>query len=331
MKLATLRDGSRDGALVVVDRALRKWISAVDVAPTLQVALDNWPRAEPALRRLSEELESGERKGTPLDFAQLAAPLPRAYAWLDGSVYLNHMELARRLRGVDMPRAFREVPLMYEGISSLFLACRDDLVAPPGDVGLDLEGEIAVILDDVPQGTKPDAAAGHIKLLTLVNDVTLRTVFAEAAAQGYFPTLHGKPPCSMAAVAVTPDELGAAWDGRMVNLRLRCKVNETLLGEPHAGRDYFFDFPALIAHAARYRPLGAGTVLGSGTVSNYDRAAGAACIAERRMREQAADGAARMPYLAAGDEVHIETLDDAGRSVFGALHHKVIPFQGEMS
>ncbi len=324
MKLATLRDGTRDGTLIVVDRALSRWLGAAHVAPTMQAALDEWPAKEPLLRQIAAELEAGSPAAKPLVFEQLAAPLPRAYAWLDGSSYLNHMELARSLRGVAMPEDFRRVPLMYEGISSVFLACRDDLPLPGGDVGLDIEGEVAVILDDVPQGTGSAASGKHIKLLTLVNDTTLRAVFADASARGFLPTVHGKPPCSMAPVAVTPDELGPAWDGRMLKLKLNCRVNDTLLGQPDAGSDYFFDFPALIAHAAKYRPLCAGTVLGSGTVSNYNRAAGVACIAEQRMVEQSGLGRPQTPYLQAGDAVRIEMLDGE-HSVFGALQHRVTP------
>jgi fumarylacetoacetate (FAA) hydrolase len=323
MKLATLRDGTRDGRLIVVDRLLQRWVAADGIASTLQAALDNWVKSEPRLRSLGEQLASGAAAGQPLVFEQLAAPLPRAYGWMDGSAYLNHMELARKLRGADMPGHYRDLPLMYEGISSLFHACRDPLPLPEEDVGLDIEGEIAAIVDDVPQGITPAEAARHIRLITLVNDTSLRTVLADRAKRGYPPSVHGKPPCSMAPVAVTPEEFGQAWDGRKVHLRLRCHINDELLGEPNAGSDMFFDFPTLIAHAARYRPLVAGTIVGSGTVSNYDRSHGSACIAERRMIETLDHGKPRTEYLKSGDRIRIDMIDEQGASVFGGIDQRV--------
>ncbi|HSV53044.1 MAG TPA: fumarylacetoacetate hydrolase family protein [Burkholderiaceae bacterium] len=323
MKLATLRDTSRDGKLIIVNRPLTRWVSAATVAPTMQAALDAWSDAEQPLRKLYDALNDGTVESQPLDFEQLAAPLPRAYAWMDGSAFLNHMELARRLRGAKMPEGFRELPLMYEGISSTFHACRDSLPLPADDVGLDIEGEIGVILDDVPQGVSAQDASAHIKLVTLVNDTSLRSIIADRAARGYPTSVHGKPPCAMAPVAVTPDEFGDAWDGSKLSLRLRSKVNDDLLGEPNAGVDMFFDFPALVAHAAKYRPLCAGTIVGSGTVSNYDASAGSACIAERRMMETVTNGKPDTPYLKAGDVISIEMLDGDGRSVFGAIRQQV--------
>ena len=324
MKLATRRDGTRDGALLVVSRDLRRAAPAAAIAPTLQAALDDWAALAPRLAALAAALDAGRAEGAvALDLAGLAAPLPRAFGFIDSSVYLNHMELARKLRGATMPEAYRREPLMSLRMSAPFLAAGDDLLLPPGDVGLDIEGEVAAIVDDVEAGTPPERAGARIRLLTLVNDVSLRTVFAREVAEGK-TTYHGKVGAALAPVAVTPDELGAAWTGGAIALRLRCTINGQLLGEPDAATDMAFDFPRIVAEACARRPLPAGTVIAAGTVSNRDRAAGSACIAERRMLETLDHGAPRTPWLAAGDEIRIEMLDSAGRSVFGAIAQRVV-------
>jgi fumarylacetoacetate (FAA) hydrolase len=324
MKLATLRDGTPDGALVVVSRDLRRAVRADRVAPTLQAALDDWAAKAPELAALYASLQSGEATGSfPLVTSSLAAPLPRAYGWIDSSVYLNHMELARKLRGATVPDAYRREPLMSPRIPSPFLGPEDDLVLPPGDVGLDIEGEIAVIVDAMPARTPLDAAAAHIKLVTLVNDASLRTIFAKEMAEGKTGYL-GKTSASFAPVAVTPDELADAWNGGTIDLPLVCHVNGALLGRPNAAVDMSFDFRDLVSHATLSRPLGVGTIIASGTVSNRDRAVGSACIAERRMIETLESGAARTAYLGVGDTFRIEMLDAAGESIFGAIAQKVV-------
>ena len=319
MKLATLRTSHRDGTLIACSRALTRAVAADGIAPTLQAALDDWVRVAPQLRALANDLEQGRAAGAfALDRTQLAAPLPRPQGWIDSSVYLNHMELARRLRGAEVPEAYRLEPLLSPRLPSPFLAASDPLLLPPGDVGLDIEGEVAVIVGDVPFAASRDQARDAILLLTLVNDTSLRTVFARDSARGK-TTYHGKGIPSMAPVAVTPDELGDSWDGEKVTLPLECSVNGQLIGRPNAGVDMQFTFPEIVQDAARLRPLPAGTVLGSGTVSNRDTSAGSACIAEARMIETIQFGAPRMPYLTLGDEIRVEMFDSGGRTVFGPI------------
>jgi len=324
MKLATLRDGSRDGRLLVVSRDLARALDAGAAAPTLQAALDAWETAAPKLADLSQSLDAGAAPGTfDLNLDRLAAPLPRAYGWIDSSVYLNHMELARKLRGATVPEAYRREPLMSPRMPAPFLAAGDELRLPDEDVGLDIEGEVAVILGDVPYRTPAERCGDLIRLVTLVNDTSLRTVFAREVAEGK-TSYHGKTTAAMAPVAVTPDELGPAWDGGKVALPLHCHVNGKRLGQPNAAIDMSFDFRDMIAHASRSRALPVGTVLASGTVSNRDPAAGSACIVERRMIETLEHGAPRTPYLRAGDTIRIEMLDGQGRSVFGAIAQRVV-------
>lgn len=319
MKLATLRTSHRDGTLIVCSRDLTRAVAAGGIAKTLQAALDDWVDVAPKLQALANDLEQGKAAGSfALDPTRLAAPLPRPHGWIDSSVYLNHMELARRLRGAEVPEAYRLEPLLSPRLPSPFLAARDPLRLPPGDVGLDIEGEIAVIVGDVPFAASRDQARDAILLLTLVNDTSLRTVFARDSARGK-TTYHGKGIPSMAPVAVTPDELGEAWDGEKVTLPLACSVNGQLIGRPSAGVDMQFTFPEIVQDAARLRPLPAGTVLGSGTVSNRDTSAGSACIAEVRMIETLQFGVPRTRYLIEGDEIRIEMLDSGGNTVFGPI------------
>jgi fumarylacetoacetate (FAA) hydrolase len=323
MKLATLKISGRDGTLVVVDRSLERAAMVPDIAATLQGALDHWNDAVPQLQAVYNALNRGQlRKAFPLDPTRLAAPLPRAYQWLDGSAYLNHVELARRARGAEMPPEFKTDPLIYQGCSDALLGARDPIFLADDAWGLDFEAEVAVITDDVPMGVAESEAAGHIVLLMLVNDVSLRRLIPPELAKG-FGFVQSKPASSFSPVAVTPDELGAAWDGAKVHLPLVTYYNDELFGRPDTGADMQFGFPALIAHAAKTRPLTAGTILGSGTVSNRDRSRGSSCLVEKQMLEIIENGKATTPYMSVGDRVRIEMFDAEGRSIFGAIEQTV--------
>lgn len=336
MKLASLSHG-RDGMLVVVSRDLTRAVTVRDIAPTLQAALDDWDRAAPQLRAVAEALESG---GLPeafaLDPARLAAPLPRAYQWADGSAYVNHVELVRRARGAELPESFWTDPLMYQGGSDSFLGPRAPIPLENPEWGLDFEAELAVITDDVPMGVSPEGAAGHIRLLLLVNDVSLRNLIPGELAKG-FGFFQSKPSTAFSPVAVTPDELGGAWREGKVHLPLRSYLNGAPFGRPEAGEDMTFSFPRLVAHAARTRPLGAGTLIGSGTVSNRqdtahgsairDGGVGYSCIAELRMIETINTGGPETPFMGFGDRIRIEMVDGSGHSIFGAIDQTVTPYQ----
>ncbi|MBX3703358.1 MAG: fumarylacetoacetate hydrolase family protein [Steroidobacteraceae bacterium] len=322
MKLASLAGPGRDGALVVVSRDLRRAARAQAVAPTLQAALDDWARSAPALEALARELEAGRAPSTPFDPKLALAPLPRAYHWVDGSAYVNHVELVRKARGAEMPASFWTDPLVYQGGSDDFLPPMADAPFADEDWGIDFEGEVAVITDDVPMGTDAASARGHIVLLMLVNDWSLRNLIPAELAKG-FGFYQSKPATAFSPVAVTPDELGEAWRDARVQLPLVVHVNGQPFGQPHAGTDMTFDFGQLIAHAAKTRRLGAGAIVGSGTVSNYDRSKGSTCIAERRMLETLEQGKAVTPFLSFGDRVRIEMPDAAGRPIFGAIDQRV--------
>lgn len=324
MKLGSLKNGTRDGALCVVARDLKVATIAYDVAPTLQAALDDWNYCAPQLQDLydaANRAPQGSRWFEP-DFAQFHAPLARAYQWLDASAYLSHAERVRKARGAELTKALREEPLMYQGGSDAFLGARDPIAVEDESWGIDLEAELAAILGDVPAGVKREKAAEHICLFALLNDVTLRHLVPHELAKG-FGFVQSKTWTAFAPVAVTPDELAGAWDGRRVHLPVTVHVNGTLLGRPNAGVDMTFDFPRLIVHAARTRPLAAGTLLGAGTVSNKDAKAGVCCIAEQRALETVARGEAATPFLRFGDRVEIEVRDAEGRSVFGAIDQEV--------
>jgi len=324
MKLGTLKDGTRDGTLVIVSRDLKHAAPAGHIAPTLQDALDDWDYCAPQLATLYEDLNHApSSRAFEPDLANFAAPLPRAYHWADGSAYVNHVELARKARGADTPKEFWTDPLMYQGASDSFLGPRDEIAVESEDWGIDLEGEVAVITGDVPIATRPDKAGEHIRLLALVNDVSLRNLIAAEIAKG-FGFIHGKPSSAMSPVAVTPDELGEAWHGGKLHLPLLVHVNGELQGRPNAGVDMTFSFYRLIAHAARTRRLSAGTIIGSGTVSNRDRSAGSACLVEKRMLETLAQGEPATSYLKFGDRLRIEMLDATGQSVFGAIEQQVV-------
>jgi fumarylacetoacetate (FAA) hydrolase len=324
MRLSTLRDGSRDGSLVVVDRSGRRAARVPGVAATLQAALDDWARAEPALRSVSARLESGELAGEPFDPRAALAPLPRAYEWIDASSYLNHVVLVRKARGAEPPPTLESDPLVYQGGSGVLLGPREPLVLPDPAYGLDFESELAVVLDDVPRGTSAHDAAALVRLVMLANDVTYRNLVPTELAKG-FGFFVSKPATAFAPFAVTPDELGENFrDGRFY-LTLRTTLNDAIVGDVETGPEMHFSFGELVAHVAKTRSFTAGTILGSGTVSNRDAARGVSCLAERRARETIERGAPETPYLVAGDRVVIEAFDGSGRSVFGSIEQTVIP------
>ena len=332
MKLASLKHG-RDGRLVVVSNDLTRYTDASRVAPTLQSALDNWDEAALGLRELAEGLEHGSMPAERFHEREAASPLPRSYQWADGSAYINHVELVRKARGAEVPASFYEDPLMYQGGSDAFLGPRDDIVMPTDDgFGIDMEGEIAVITGDVPMGVSVEEAGDFIRLIMLVNDVSLRGLIPAELAKG-FGFFQSKPSSAFSPCAVTPGELGDAWKGGAVHLPLMVDYNGEPFGRANAGVDLTFNFPQLIAHAAKTRPLSAGTIIGSGTVSNKldggpgkpvaEGGAGYSCIAEIRMIETIYDGAPKTPFMKFGDTVKIRMQDKNGKSIFGAIEQQV--------
>jgi fumarylacetoacetate (FAA) hydrolase len=328
MKLASLKEGGRDGTLVVVSRDLKRAVRAAPVAPTLQAALEDWSTVEPQLKSLYRLLNEGHMSGAfALDVATLAAPLPRAYQFLDGSAYLNHVELVRRARGAELPPSYYDDPLMYQAVSDGFLGPNDDILAAGTDWGIDFEAELTVVVDDVPMGIKREAAGRHIKLFMLVNDVSLRGLIPAELAKG-FGFLVGKPRSAFSPVAVTADELGDAWDGQKLHLPLTVHLNGKKFGSPNVGVDCNFTFARLIEHAAQSRPLAAGTIVGSGTISNKDSSVGFCCLAEQRTIETIETGKPKTPFMSFGDTVRIEMADKAGHSIFGAIEQKVVKYAG---
>ena len=326
MKLATLKDGTRDGQLIVVSRDLHTAAIADAIAPTLQRVLDDWTFYAPQLQDLYDALNQGRaRNAFAFDAKECMAPLPRAFQWADGSSYVNHVELVRRARGAEMPPEFWTDPLMYQGGSDSFIGPNDEIEAGDEAWGIDFEGEIGVIVDDVPMGISAEAARKHIKLVTILNDVSLRNLIVTELAKG-FGFFHGKPATAFAPVAVTPDELGDAWDGARLDLPLISTLNGKEFGHPNAATDLTFDFGQLIAHAAKTRTLEAGTIVGSGTVANRDAAAGCSCIAERRVRETIESGKPLTPFMKFGDHIRIEMFDPLGKSIFGAIDQKVVRY-----
>ncbi|HET9554156.1 MAG TPA: fumarylacetoacetate hydrolase family protein [Anaeromyxobacteraceae bacterium] len=324
MRLATLKDGSRDGRLVVVRRDGLAAAEAGRIAPTLQAALDRWDEAAPRLRALAADLDAGRADGAPLDPRAVAAPLPRAYEWIDGSAYLNHVRLVRRARGAAPPPTLEIDPLVYQGGSGVLLGPTDPI--PQGDpsFGLDFEGELCAVLGDVPLGTAARDALGHVRLLCLANDVSLRELIPAELAKG-FGFFQSKPATAFSPFAVTPDELGEAWRGGRAHLRLTVRLDGEVVGDLDTGPEMHFSFADLVAHAARTRALTAGTLVGSGTVSNADPARGVSCLAERRARELIDSGAPRTPWLKPGDRIELEARDAGGRSLFGTIDQRVIP------
>ena len=333
MKLASLKHG-RDGRLVVVSRDLTRCVAAHEIAPTMQAALDDWAEAEPRLRAISEQLDSGAWPGEPFVQREAHSPLPRAYQWADGSAYINHVELVRKSRNAEVPESFYTDPLMYQGGSDAFLAPRDPIPLRDEAGGCDMEGEIAVITDDVPAGVSAAEALDHIKLVMLCNDVSLRNLIPGELAKG-FGFFQSKPPSAFSPVAVTPDELGEAWRDARVHLPLRIDYNGAPFGRAEAGEDATFSLADLVAHAAKTRPLCAGTVIGSGTVSNKDAdgsagrpveqgGLGYSCIAEIRTIETIRDGKPTTAFMRWGDTVGIEMLDADGGSIFGRIEQEVV-------
>lgn len=321
MRLATRRDGSRDGELVVVSAHHTHWVSARGIVPNLQAALDRWDEVLPELQRLERDLARGS-VGEPSDFSVLSAPLPRAYEWIDGSAFVQHIELVRRARGALLPENLLSRPLMYQGGSGCLLGPNDDVALADVAWGLDLEAEVAVVLGDTPRGVSANGALDHVRLMLLANDWTLRELVPAELAQG-FGFFVSKPATSFSPLALTPDELGEHWRDGRVHLPLTSSVNGRLLGTPDAG-EMHFSFAELIAHAAQTRSLTAGTILGSGTVANRDPARGASCLVEQRTREVLASGAATTSYLKLGDRVRIEMLDRAGATLFGSIDQRVV-------
>jgi fumarylacetoacetate (FAA) hydrolase len=324
MKLATLRDGARDGQLIVVSRDLATAHLASSIAGRLQQALDDWNFIAPQLADLYQTLNEGRaRHAFAFDPRQCMAPLPRAYQWADGSAYVNHVELVRKARGAEMPESFWTEPLMYQGGSDDLLGPCDDIVCAREDFGIDFEAEVAVVTDDVPMGVPPEQAAGHIRLLMLANDVSLRNLIPAELAKG-FGFFQSKPATAFSPVAVTPDELGSAWDGRRVQRPLAVHCNGVQVGAADAGTDMVFDFAQLIAHIGMTRNVRAGSIVGSGTVSNKDASKGYSCIAEKRALELIAEGKPSTPFMKYGDTIRIEMFDAAGQSIFGAIDQKVV-------
>ncbi len=323
MKLGSLKEGGRDGSLVVVSRDLSRAVPATGIAATLQRALEDWGNAAPRLNALYASLNAGDADGVfDLDFNALAAPLPRAYEFVDGSAYLPHVERVRRARGAEVPESFYTDPLMYQATSAGFLGPRDPVRVVSEDYGIDLEAEIVVVTDDVPMAVTPEQAAGHIQLVGLVNDVSLRNLIPAELAKG-FGFLQSKPRSALSPVFVTPDELGDAWRGNKLHLPLVTHVNGEWFGAPEAGVDMQFDFAQLVAHAAKTRPLSAGAIVGSGTIANEDTAKGASCFAEKRTVETLETGKPVTPFMSFGDLVRIEMLDRDGNSIFGAIEQRI--------
>ena len=323
MKLGSLKEGGRDGTLIVVSRDLTRAVRATGIAPTLQLALESWCQLAPRLRALSESLDGGGIHGVfELDFNALAAPLPRAYEFLDGSAYLPHVERVRRARGAEVPESFYTDPLMYQATSASFHGPRDAVPVVSEDYGIDLEAEIVVITDDVPMAVTPAQAAAHIQLIGLVNDVSLRNLSPGEWNKG-FGFLQSKPRSALSPVFVTPDELGDHWRDNKVHLPLLTHINGEWFGAPEAGVDMQFDFSHLVAHAARTRPLSAGTIVGSGTIANEDTSKGASCFAEKRTVETLRDGKPSTPFMKFGDVVRIEMNHSDGSPIFGAIEQRI--------
>jgi len=323
MKLGSLKEGGRDGTLIVVSRDLSRAVKATGIAATLQAALDDWSNLAPRLNALYGELQAGTAPDAfALDVAAMAAPLPRAYEFVDGSAYLPHVERVRRARGAEVPESFYVDPLMYQATSAGFLAPRDPVLVPSEDYGIDLEAEVVVITDDVPMAATPAQAAAHIQLVGLVNDVSLRGLIPAELAKG-FGFLQSKPRSALSPVFATPDELGDVWREDKLHLPMRTWINGAWFGEAECGIDMQFSFAQLVAHAAKTRPLTAGTIVGSGTIANEDTGKGASCLAEQRTVETLRDGQPSTPFLKYGDVIRIDVTDGDGASIFGAIEQRI--------
>ncbi|MCL1095788.1 fumarylacetoacetate hydrolase family protein [Shewanella kaireitica] len=327
MKLASYDNGRRDGQLMLVSRDLTKAVAVPAIAHTMQQLLDAWDLLNPQLVELYDALNQGLMdNAVEFDEAKCLSPLPRAYQWADGSAYVNHVELVRKARGAEMPATFWTDPLVYQGGSDCFIAPKADIPLASEEWGIDFESEIAVITDDVPMGVTTESADKHIKLLMLVNDVSLRNLIPGELAKG-FGFFQAKPSSSFSPVAVTPDELNDKWQDSKVHLPLITHLNNALFGQPNAGVDMTFNFSQLVSHVAKTRPLGAGAIIGSGTISNYDRSAGSSCLAETRMLETIADGKPTTPFMGFGDRVRIEMLDENNQSIFGTIDQQVVEYK----
>jgi fumarylacetoacetate (FAA) hydrolase len=323
MKFASLKNNTRDGQLVVVNKELTKAKAIPEIANTMQQLLDNWAELAPKALVIYQQLNDGKLDNT-IEFAQekCESPLPRAYQWADGSAYVNHVELVRKARNAEMPETFWTDPLMYQGGSDAFLGPRDKISIESTDYGIDMESEVAVIVDDTPMAATPEQAADKIRLFMLVNDVSLRNLIPGELAKG-FGFFQSKPSSAFSPVAVTPDELGDSWDGKKLHLPLVTHLNGELFGEPNCGIDMTFDFPTIVAHAAKTRPLSAGAIVGSGTISNVDRSSGSSCLAEKRMLEIIESGKPQTAFMQFGDQVRIEMFNQQGQSIFGAIDQVV--------
>jgi fumarylacetoacetate (FAA) hydrolase len=327
MKLASLKTGGRDGSLIVVSRDLQQYVSAADISPTLQFALDDWQQTAPRLNALYTDLNSGICEGIrDLDVEALASPLPRAFEFVDGSAYLPHVERVRKARGAEVPESFYVDPLMYQATSAGFLGPRDPVPVVSEDYGIDFESEIIVITDDVPMAVTAENAESHIQLIGLINDVSLRNLIPAELAKG-FGFLQSKPRSTLSPVLVTPDELGDQWRDSTLSLPLHSTLNGEFFGKPEAGVDMQFNFAQLLAHAARTRPLTAGTIVGSGTIANQDTSKGASCLAEIRMLEIIADGKPSTSFMKFGDTIRVEMFDLQGDSIFGAIEQKIVRYE----
>ncbi len=326
MKLATLSErgeGGKDGTLIVVSRDAKRFVRASEVASTLQVALDAWEKASPKLLALAESLETSPSSGEALDSKKLRAPLPRAYEWVDGSAFINHIVLVRKARGAEPPEDVKTNPLVYQGGSGVLLGPHDTIALRDESWGLDFESEVCVVLGDTPMGTSRKEALKYVRLILICNDITLRNLVPGELAKG-FGFFQSKPATAFAPFALTPDELGAAWSEGRVSLKLRTYLNGELVGDPNAGPEMHFSFADLIEHITKTRAYTAGTILGSGTVSNADPKRGVSCLAEKRAREMIEFGEAKTPFLKVGDEVRIEMLDATERNLFGSIQQKVV-------
>jgi fumarylacetoacetate (FAA) hydrolase len=327
LKLASLKSGGRDGRLIVVNHELTKYVSAGEVAATLQQAIDDWASAAPRLNAIYQSLNAGVAEGAEdLNMDTLASPFPRAFEFVDGSAYLPHVARVRKARGAEVPESFYSDPLMYQATSSGFLGPKDDVPVVSEDYGIDFESEIIVVTDDVPMAVDAEQAAGHIQLIGLINDVSLRNLIPAELAKG-FGFLQSKPRSALSPVLVTPDELGDSWRETVLHRPLHSHLNGEHFGQPEAGVDMQFNFAQLVAHAAKTRPLAAGTIVGSGTIANEDTGKGASCLAEKRMLEIIADGKPSTPFMSFGDTIKVEMFDDSGNSIFGAIEQTMVRYK----
>ncbi|SME90024.1 fumarylacetoacetate hydrolase family protein [Pseudobacteriovorax antillogorgiicola] len=323
MKLGTVKNGTRDGQLAVISKSGESYTTVTDIAPTLQFALDHWDQKAPQLEAIYRDLNEGKISGQEVELAKFMAPLPRAYEWIDGSAYINHIVLVRKARGAKPPETLETDPLVYQGGSGVLLGPTDDIKLANPEWGCDFESEVCVVLGDTPQGVKPEVASKYVKLIGIVNDVSLRNLIPGELAKN-FGFFNSKPASAFAPFFVTPDELGDAWREGRVHLPLITHYKGEKYGDPDAGPEMHFSFFDLVSHITKTRSYTAGTILGSGTVSNEDRARGSSCLAEKRMIEKIDDGEIRTPFMVAGDTIRIEMLDKNGASIFGAIDQKVV-------